>query len=123
FRNVSSAFEEKNTLINQAEAYRNEQLQLARGEAVVRLSAAAGYTTDRANRATGDAERFKQAVAAFQTAPGVTETRLYLETIEQVLAGKKKMIVDASKFGKRQMFFVDPKGSLLDPTAVPEKKE
>ncbi|HEX4948441.1 MAG TPA: FtsH protease activity modulator HflK [Blastocatellia bacterium] len=123
FRNVSSAFEEKNKLVNQAEAYRNEQLELARGQALARLAEAAGYTTDRANRAKGDAERFKQAVEAFKSAPGVTETRLYLETIEQVLAGKKKLIVDASKFGKRQMFFVDPKGSLLDPTATPEKKE
>jgi HflK protein len=116
FRNVSSAFEEKNKLINQAEAYRNEQLELARGQALARLAEAAGYTTDRANRATGDAQRFKQAVEAFKAAPGVTETRLYLETIEQVLAGKKKLIVDASKFGKRQMF-------LFDPTATPEKKE
>lgn len=115
FRNVSSAFEEKNTLINQAEAYRNEQLELARGQALARLAEAAGYTTDRANRATGDAERFKQAVSAFQAAPGVTETRLYLETIEKVLAGKKKMIVDASKFGKRQMLFVDPQGIPIDP--------
>lgn len=123
FRNVSSAFEEKNKLINQAEAYRNEQVELARGQGLARLAEAAGYTTNRANRATGDAERFKQAVEAYKGARGVTETRLYLETIEQVLAGKKKLIIDASKFGRRQMFFVDPKGSLLDPTATPEKRE
>jgi len=125
FRNVSSAFEEKNKLINQAEAYRNEQLELARGQALARLAEAAAFTTDRTNRATGDAERFKQAVEAFRHAPDVTETRLYLETIEQVLAGKKKLIIDSSKFGRRQMFFVDPQGGLLDParTATPEKKE
>jgi Cu+-exporting ATPase len=115
FRNVASAFEEKNTLINQAEAYRNEQLELARGQALARLAEAAGYTTDRANRAAGDAERFNQAVEAFRRARGVTETRLYLETIEQVLAGKKKMIVDSSKFGRRQMLFIDPPGVPIDP--------
>jgi Cu+-exporting ATPase len=118
FRNVSSAFEEKNKLINEAEAYRNEQLALARGQALARLAEAAGYTTDRANRAEGDAERFKQAVVAFKLSPNVTETRLYLEAIEQVLAGKKKLIIDASKFGKRQMFFVDPQGGLVDPAKI-----
>ncbi len=129
FRNVSSAFEEKSTLVNQAEAYRNEQLELARGQGLQRLAEAAGYTTDRANRSAGDAERFKQAQGAYRygrngkLSPNVTETRLYLETIEQVLAGKKKLIIDASKFGKRQMFFVDPQGGLLDPgkTTTPEK--
>ena len=112
-------------LINQAEAYRNEQLNLARGQAVARLTEAALYTTNRANRATGDAERFKQTVDAFKLAPGVTETRLYLETIEQVLAGRKKLIIDSSKFGRRQMFFVDPQGGLFDPAeiAAPGKKE
>ena len=118
FRNVSSAFEEKSKLINEAEAYRNEQVALARGQALARLAEAAGYTTDRSNRAEGDAERFKQAVEAFKLSPNVTETRLYLETIEQVLAGKKKLIIDSSKFGKRQMFFVDPQGGLIDPAKI-----
>jgi HflK protein len=118
FRNVSSAFEEKNKLINEAEAYRNEQLALARGQALARLAEAAGYTADRANRAEGDAARFNQAVEAFKAAPNVTETRLYLEAIEQVLAGKKKLIIDSSKFGRRQMFFVDPQGGLVDPTRI-----
>jgi HflK protein len=115
FRNVSSAFEEKSKLINEAESYRNEELALARGQALARLAEAAGYTANRANRAEGDAERFKQALEAFRRSPNVTETRLYLETIEQVLAGKKKMIVDAPKFGRRQMLFIDPQGLPIDP--------
>src|SRR5262245_3962627 len=118
FRNVSSAFEEKSKLINEAESYRNEQLALARGQALARLAEAAGYTADRANRAEGDAARFKQAVEAFKRSPNVTETRLYLETIEQVLAGKKKMIVDASRFGRRQMLFIDPQGLPIDPSKI-----
>jgi HflK protein len=124
FRDVSSAFEEKNKLINQAEAYRNEQLALARGQALANLAEAALYTTDRANRAAGDAERFKQALEAFKRAPNVTETRLYLEAIEQVLAGRKKLIVDASKFGRRQMLFIDPQGLPVDPSRLtPEGKK
>jgi modulator of FtsH protease HflK len=114
FREVASAVEEKNRLINQAEGYRNEQLALARGQALARLAEAAGYTTERANRAEGEAERFKQFVEAFKTAPEVTQTRLYLEVIEQVLPGRQKLILDASKFGRRQMLFVDPQGVPLD---------
>jgi regulator of protease activity HflC (stomatin/prohibitin superfamily) len=110
-------------LINEAESYRNEQLALARGQALARLAEAAGYTADRANRAEGDAERFKQAVEAFRLSPTVTETRLYLETIEQVLAGKKKMIVDASKFGRRQMLFIDPQGAPIDPGRFVQQEE
>ncbi len=125
FRNVASASEEKSTLMNQAEAYRNEQLELARGQALARLAEAAGYTTERGNRASGEAERFKLAEGAFKQAPGVTATRLYLESIEKVLAGRKKLIIDASKFGRRQMFFLDQQGSVIDPAALvaPEKRE
>jgi HflK protein len=121
FRAVSSAFEEKNTLINQAEAYRNEQVELARGQGLARLAEATGYTVSRANRATGDADRFIQAEQAFKGASGVTETRLYLEGMEQVLAGRKKIIVDASRFGRRQMLFVDQKGAVVYPGTTEEK--
>jgi Cu+-exporting ATPase len=106
FRDVSGAFEEKNRAINEAEAYRNEQVALARGNAKASVSDAAGYRAGRVNRAQGDAGRFTSREAAFRSAPGPTETRLYLETIEQTLPGKKKLIVDATK-ARRQLFLLD----------------
>jgi Cu+-exporting ATPase len=106
FRDVSGAFEEKNRVVNEAEAYRNEQVALARGNAKASLAAANGYTVERIHRAEGDAGRFTQREEAFRSAPGPTQTRLYLETIEQVLPGKKKLIVDSTK-GRRQLFLVD----------------
>jgi HflK protein len=106
FRDVSGAFEEKNRLIDEAEGYRNEQLALARGNAKASLAEASGYTTARVHRAQGDADRFNQREAAFRSAPGPTETRLFLETVEQVLPGKKKLIVDTSK-ARRQLFLLD----------------
>jgi HflK protein len=106
FREVSAAWEEKNRTINEAEAYRNEQVALARGNGQAKLAGAEGYSVGRKNRATGDADRFKLAEDAFRTAPGPTETRLYLETMEQVLAGRRKLIVDASK-GRRHLFLVE----------------
>jgi Cu+-exporting ATPase len=114
FRSVSSAFEEKNKLINESEGYRNEQVQVSRGNALAQLAEAASYNSFRTNRATGDGLRFNQAVEAFRRGPNVTETRLYLETLEQVLTGRKKMIIDSKKFGRRQILFVDPQGVPLE---------
>jgi Cu+-exporting ATPase len=119
FRAVSSAFEEKNKLINEAEAYRNEQLPKARGQAQAKLQEAQGFRVGRTNRARGDADRFVQQQNAFRAAPDVTRTRLYWETMEEVLAGREKFIVDARKVGRRQMFFLDEKGKVV----VPEEKE
>jgi HflK protein len=119
FRAVSSAFEEKSKLINEAEAYRNEEVPKARGEAQKRLQEAQGFLVGRANRAQGDADRFAQQQTAFRAAPNVTRTRLYWETMEDVLAGREKFIVDARKIGRRQMFFLDEKGNVV----VPEKQQ
>ncbi|HTS31312.1 MAG TPA: FtsH protease activity modulator HflK [Bryobacteraceae bacterium] len=106
FRDVSGAFEEKSRLINEAEGYRNEQVALARGNAQASLADANGYTVGRVRRSEGDASRFDQREAAFRAAPGPTETRLYLETIEQVLPGKRKLIVDSTK-ARRQLYLLE----------------
>jgi len=117
FRDVSGAVEEKNRLINEAEAYRNEQVALARGNAEARQLNAAGYSAGKKNRAAGDAARFNQAEQAFRAAPGTTETRLYLETIEQILPGKRKLIVDSSR-GRRHLLLLD-EGVEVAPSAAP----
>jgi HflK protein len=106
FRDVSGAFEEKNRLVNEAEGYRNEQIALARGNAKAGVAEANGYTVGRVNRATGDSDRFTQRETAFRAAPGPTETRLYLETMEQVLPGKRKLIVDSTK-ARRQLYLLE----------------
>ena len=106
FREVSGAYEEKNRLINEAEGYRNEQVALAKGNAEARVESSKGYSAGRKNRADGDASRFTAAEDAFRGAPGPTETRLYLETMEQVLPGKKKMIIDA-RGGRRHLVLLE----------------
>jgi Cu+-exporting ATPase len=106
FRAVSAAFEEKNRLINDAEGYRNEQIALARGNAKALLQNANAFTLGRINRAAGDGSRFTQAEQAFRTAPGPTETRLYLETMEQILPGKRKLIMDTGK-GRRHVLLLE----------------
>ncbi len=106
FRDVAGAYEEKNRLINEAEGYRNEQVALARGNAKASVVSARGYSFGKKNRADGEANRFTQREAAFRSAPGPTETRLYLETMEEVLANRPKMIVDATS-GRRHLTLMD----------------
>ncbi|MCC6366781.1 MAG: cadmium-translocating P-type ATPase [Bryobacterales bacterium] len=129
FREVSGAFEEKNRLIDEAEGYRNEQVALARGSAQASLLAAQGYSLGRKNRSLGDATRFNEREGAFRSAPGPTELRLYLETMEQVLPGKRKMIVDAGK-GRRHLMLLEdgveiaaPAMPFVAPTRPPREEE
>jgi Cu+-exporting ATPase len=117
FRAVSAAFEEKSRMINEAEGYRNEQVALARGNAKANVQQARAYSMNRTNRAAGDAARFTQAEQAFRTAPGPTETRLYLETMEQVLAGKRKLIVDSGK-GRRHLLLLEDGVEIAPPGAL-----
>jgi HflK protein len=118
FREVSGAYEEKNRLVNEAEGYRNTEVALARGRAKASLQNANAYTLGRVNRADGDAGHFTMWEQAFRAAPGVNETRLYLETMEQVLPGRKKLLVDASK-GRRHLVLLDDGVEIAPPTMMP----
>jgi HflK protein len=122
FRDVSGAYEEKNRLINEAEGYRNEQIALARGNGRARLENAKAFTLGRVNRAQGDADRFNQREGAYRSAPATTETRLYLETIEQVLPGKKKLIVDHTA-SPRRLFLMEDSVEIGGPAMNPIRQE
>jgi modulator of FtsH protease HflK len=118
FREVSGAYEEKNRLINEAEGYRNEQVALARGNAKAKLQNANAYSLGRVNRAEGDAGHFTMWEQQFRAQPGVNETRLYLETMEQVLPGRKKLIVD-TKNGRRHLVLLDDGVEISPPAMMP----
>lgn len=105
FREVSDAFEEKNRLIDEAQGYQNEQLALAQGNAGAMLENAAAYSIGRKTRSEGDASRFLSNEQAFRGAPQATASRLYLETMEAVLPGKKKLILDKSQ-NKRHLYLL-----------------
>ena len=105
FRQVSDAFEEKNRLVNEAQGYQNEQLALAKGNAGAMLENANAYRIGRKSRSEGDASRFLSTEQAFRGAPQATESRLYLETMEAVLPGKKKLILDKTQ-NKRHLYLL-----------------
>ena len=94
FLDVASAHEDKNTFINEALAYRGEVVPTARGEAARIGQAAQAEKQRKIDLANGEATRFVDKLVAYQAAPEVTRTRLYLEALEQVLPNIKKFIVD-----------------------------
>lgn len=105
FRDVSSAAEEKNKLINDAQGYANSVLPQARGESEKRLREAEGYRSDVVNRARGEAQRFADVLVQYQRdaqiyGPEVTRYRLYLETMEKVLPRARKYVVEPGKDGQ-----------------------
>jgi regulator of protease activity HflC (stomatin/prohibitin superfamily) len=125
FRVVAGALEEKSRRINAAEGYRNEQVALARGQAGARLSTASAYSIGRSNRADGDASRFRQFEAGFSRAPGPNTTRLYLETMDEILPGRRKLVLDSRGAGRRTLYTIEdnvlvmPPGSFPQPPTIP----
>ncbi len=95
FRDVSSAREDKNRIVNEALSYTNEMVPKARGDAERLLLEAQGYRRERVDRAHGEAERFLALAAEYRRAKGVTETRLYIETMEELLMNVEKFIVSS----------------------------
>lgn len=96
FRDVASAREDKNTFINEALAYRNEVLPVARGDAEKTFQAANAYRFEKIAQAAGEAALFNSRQGAYANAPEVTRIRLYLEAIENVLPGVRKFVIDSA---------------------------
>ena len=95
FNEVNEAKQEQERMTNEAwEAY-NKAIPEAQGKSKRAVAEAEGYATDRVNRATGDANRFEAVYAEYRRAPEVTQRRLYLETMGNVLPlVGNKVIVD-----------------------------
>jgi membrane protease subunit HflK len=94
YRDVFSAREDKAKYINEAESYRNQAIPKARAESAKQLADALAYEIEKRLRAEGDAHKFLLASRAYRQSPNVTGYRLYLETVEKGLAGKKKYIAN-----------------------------
>src|SRR3954464_15602619 len=105
FNDVNQAIQERERAINEAWAEYNQEIPRARGRAEQTLQAAEGYAVDRVNRAQGDAQRFDALYEQYRRAPEVTRSRLYLETMSEVLpkAGRK-LIFDEKARGILPLF-------------------
>ncbi len=80
---------------NEGQAYANEVIPKARGDAFVLMQEAEAYRARIVANAEGDVSRFKQVLTQYQKAPGVTRDRMYLETMQQIFANTTKIMMDA----------------------------
>lgn len=94
FRDVQAAQQERDRLEKEADAYANRVTAGARGEAARLVEEAEAYRARVVNDAEGEASRFLAVYAEYLKAPEVTRRRMYLETMENVLGGMNKVILD-----------------------------
>ncbi|MEN0072979.1 MAG: protease modulator HflK, partial [Paracraurococcus sp.] len=77
-----------------AEAYRNDIIPRARGEAERMVQEAQGYRDSQEARARGEAQRFTSVLSSYSAAPDITRRRIYIETMEDILRRNPKIVVD-----------------------------
>ena len=99
FKDVASAREDQNRFINEAEGYANDILPKAKGQAASIVARAEAYRSEKVQRAQGDASRFLSVLKEYRHAKDITRKRLYLETMESVLAGARKFILNSDEKG------------------------
>ncbi len=97
FKDVVSAREDKERMINEAQGYRNAVIPEARGQAAKIVREAEGYREKVIKTAEGDAKRFQQQHTEYKKAPDITRERLYLDTMEEILPTIKKFIMGDKK--------------------------
>jgi membrane protease subunit HflK len=99
FDEVQRAEQDEDRFVEEANQYSNQQLGQARGEAAQIREEAAAYKNRVVQEAEGEAQRFVSVYDEYAKAPDVTRRRLFLETMENVLRGSNKVIVDENSGG------------------------
>ncbi|MGQ7816998.1 FtsH protease activity modulator HflK [Metapseudomonas furukawaii] len=122
FDDVIRAREDEQRAKNQAEAYANAVVPEARGQAQRIIEDANGYRDEVIARAEGEADRFSKLLTEYRKAPEVTRQRLYLETMQDVLANTSKVLV-SGKDGQSNLLYlpldkmIDSRGGSAAPAA------
>ena len=117
FKDVASAREDRVRIINQAEAYRNNIVPVANGTAKSMVNAATGYSRRVVLEAEGEAQRFLAMVAEYNKAKDITEKRLRLEAMQEVLsaAGIDKVVIsNEAKGGFLPLMNLEKSGQRLN---------
>ncbi len=93
FKDVVSAREDKERMINEAQGYRNAVIPEARGKAEQIIREAEAYKEEKIKRAQGDVDRFLAQYDEYRKAPEITRKRIYLETMEEILPQMDKFVL------------------------------
>jgi membrane protease subunit HflK len=99
FQDVVNAHLDQERFQNEAETHANKVIPEAKGQAAKIIQQAMAYRDQKIALAEGDADRFKEVLAAYNRSRDVTSKRLYLETVEAVLGNARKIILDKSGGG------------------------
>ena len=99
FKDVASAREDKNRLINESQGYRNKVIPEARGRVAEIIERATAYRETKILQARGDAERFLSNLAEYKKAPEITRTRLHLEMVKEIMPSVEKIILNKDGSG------------------------
>jgi membrane protease subunit HflK len=97
FEDAIRAREDKQRLINEAEAYSNEIIPKARGAAARLLQEAEAYEAEKVAKAKGETERFDQLLVEYEKNPAITRKRLYLEAKEKLYSGSHKIMIESER--------------------------
>ena len=113
FDDAIKAREDEQRLVNEAEAYRNEIIPQARGQAARAREQSNGYKARVIAESEGNAARFEQLLTEYERAPVVTRERLYLETMQMVLSNSSKVLIDSQGDGSNSLMYL-PIDKLLE---------
>jgi modulator of FtsH protease HflK len=120
-RDANKALADQERFVKEAQAYANGIVPVAQGAAARMQQDAEAYKARVVAVAEGEAGRFSQLATAYAAAPEVTRKRLYLETVESVLARTRKVVVD-SKSANGNMLYL-PLDKLMERSAAAPRSE
>lgn len=119
FRDVQAARADLERVQNEAQTYANRVVPEARGRMAQILQAAEGYKEQAVAEAKGQSSRFLAVYEEYKKAPDVTRQRIYLETMERVLGGAEKLVLDGGQSGGQGAVPFLPLGDLLGRRPAP----
>jgi len=117
FDDAVKAGQDRERFRNEGQAYANDVVPRARGNAARLIEEANGYQAEVVQRAEGDASRFRQILVEYSKAPGVTRERLYLDMMQTVVGNASKVLVD-QKAGSNSLLYL-PLDKLIQQSASP----
>jgi membrane protease subunit HflK len=117
FDDAVKAGQDRERFRNEGQAYANDVVPRARGNAARLIEEANGYQAEVVQKAEGDASRFRQIQVEYAKAPGVTRERLYLDMMQTVVGNSSKVLVD-QKAGSNSLLYL-PLDRLIQQSAAP----
>ena len=117
FDDAVKAGQDRERFRNEGQAYANDVVPRARGNASRLIEEANGYQAEVVQRAEGDASRFRQILVEYTKAPGVTRERLYLDMMQSVVGNSSKVLVD-QKAGSNSLLYL-PLDKLIQQSVPP----